>query len=69
MENEQSEDEQTTMQREWLELQRKRFDLDIERDRLMFDHISRQTEAMERMTLAVNVLVDLIVIASRGKQE
>jgi len=45
--NEQTEDEKTTMQREWLHLQVQRFELDAERDRVWFEHIARQTRAAE----------------------
>ena len=54
-------------------LQTQRFQLDIERDRVWLEHITRQThamecqtEALERMARALVVLLDIVVTKSAG---
>ena len=57
-------DDEQTMRNEWMEIQRQRFILDAKKDAIWLEHINRQTVAMERLTLAVQVLVDMIVTRS-----
>jgi len=52
MDENEPEDEHA-MQREWLQLQHRRLELDAQRDELWAKYIARQTEALERIATAL----------------